>query len=127
MAASWTDADRERIRARVVGLVERFPGVTVEDGWGHTGLLCGRHRFAWLLVDHHGDGRLALCAKAPLGEVEALVAQDPARYFVPAYVKHWVGVELWAVEPDWDEVAALLEQAWRLRAGKRVIAAFDGG
>jgi hypothetical protein len=41
------------------------------------------------------------------------MAADPARYFRPACVKSWVGVELHAVEPDWAGIGALLEQAWR--------------
>lgn len=36
-----------------------------------------------------------------------------------------LGVRLHGVEPDWQEIAALLEQAWRMRAGKRAIAAHD--
>lgn len=125
MVVSWTEADVERVRERLVGLVVRLPGVVAEDGWGHTGFMLGRQRIAWLLVDHHGDGRLALCVKAPPGEREALVATDPRRYFTPAYVAGWVGVVLHGVRPDWAEVAALLEQAWRMRAGKRAIAAYD--
>jgi catechol 2,3-dioxygenase-like lactoylglutathione lyase family enzyme len=49
------------------------------DAHGHTGFLLRGRRFAWLLVDHHGDGRLALWVKAPPGEQAGLVAQDPAR------------------------------------------------
>lgn len=81
-------------------------------------------------MDHHGDGRLALAVKAPPGEQEALVGADPRRYFVPAYVgpKGWVGVLLDpASDPDWDEIAALVEQGWRMTAGKRAGAAHDAG
>lgn len=127
MSDTWTDADLERVRERLVELVAGLPGVVVEDSFGHTGFMLKRQRLAWLLVDHHGDGRLALCVKAPPGEQEALVAADPRRYFRPAYVTGWVGVELYAVPPDWDEVGELLEQAWRMRAGKRAVAAFDAG
>ena len=113
------------MRERLVELVARLPGVVVEDSFGHTSFLLRRQRLAWLLVNHHGDGRLTLAVKAPPGELETLLAADPARYFVPAYVKHWVGVELSEVTPDWDEIRALLEQAWRMRAGKRAVAAYD--
>lgn len=119
MAGGWTGADVERARDRLAGLVAGLPGVAVEDSFGHIAVLLGRRRIAWLFVDHHGDGRLALCVKAPPGELEALVAADPVRYFRPAYAAGWVGVELHGVQPDWDEVAALLEQAWRMRAGAR--------
>jgi len=64
--------------------------------------------------------------KAPPGEQEALVSADPQRYFVPAYLgaRGWVGAALDpASGPDWAEVAALLEQAWRMAAGTRLAAA----
>jgi len=125
MTGGWTDTDVERVRGRLIELVAELPGVVAEDSFGHVGLLLGRKRIAWLLVDHHGDGRLSLCVKAPPGELETLMAADPARYFRPAYVKSWVGVELHAVEPDWAEIGALLEQAWRMTAGKRAVAAYD--
>ncbi|WP_188192708.1 MmcQ/YjbR family DNA-binding protein [Nonomuraea sp. SYSU D8015] len=125
MAGGWTDADVERVRGRLAELVAELPGVVDEDSFGHVGFLVGRKRIAWLLIDHHGDGRLALCVKAPPGELETLMAADPARYFRPAYVTSWVGVELFEVEPDWAEIGALLEQAWRMTAGKRAVAAYD--
>jgi hypothetical protein len=125
MVVTWTEAEFERVRERLVGMVAGLPGVVAEDAWGHTGFVLGRQRIAWLFVDHHGDGKLALCVKAPPGEREALEAADPGRYFTPAYVHGWVGVLLHGIEPDWEEVAALLEQAWRLRASKRAKAAYD--
>ena len=125
---SWNQADAVRVRARCNELVALFPQTVVEDAYGHTGYLLGNKRYAWLLVDHHGDGRLALWVKAPTGEQAALVGADAKRYFVPPYLgpSGWVGVPLDdASDPDWEEVAALLEQAWRMNAGKPLLAAFD--
>ena len=122
---SWTDADVARVQERLEELVRDLPGVVVEESFGHVGYLLGGRRFAWLFVDHHGDGRLALCVKAPPGEQETLIAADPDRYFRPAYVRTWVGILLHGVEPDWDQVAELLEQGWRMRAGRRAVAAYD--
>jgi hypothetical protein len=124
----WTDDDRVAVRDRLVRLAADLPGVTVEDGYGHTGFLLRGRRIAWLLVDHHGDGRLALTVKAPPGEQEGLVGTDPDRYFRPAYTgaSGWVGVLVDpASHPDWVEVAGLLDQAWRMTAGKRAVSAFD--
>jgi hypothetical protein len=128
MSTAWDEADRVRARARLGELTAELPGVEMQDEHGHTGFLLGGKRFAWLLVDHHGDGRLALWVKAPPGEQAALVGGDPKRYFVPAYLgpRGWVGVNLDdASTPDWDEVAALLETGWRMSAGKRAVAAFE--
>ncbi|GAA1671100.1 hypothetical protein GCM10009765_20640 [Fodinicola feengrottensis] len=126
--AEWGEKDVAAARARLNGLIERLPDVVPDDRNGHTGYLLRGKRIAWFVVDHHGDGRLALWVKAPLGEQQALVGGDPDSYFVPAYVgpSGWVGVGLDpASKPDWDEVDALLEQAWRMAATKRAIAAFD--
>jgi hypothetical protein len=126
--SDWDDTDVARVRTRLAGLACALPGVEALDEHGHTGYLVRGKRIAWLLVDHHGDGRLALWVKAPPGEQEALVSGEPRRYFVPPYLgpRGWIGVQLApAADPDWDEVAALLEQSWRMSAGKRAVAAFD--
>lgn len=123
MGTGWTDADREQVEHRLAELVVALPATEVVRTHGHTSYSVRRKRFGWLLADHHGDGRLALCVKAPPGEQEALVSADVQRYFVPAYlgVRGWVGAALDpASGPDWAEVAALLEQAWRMTAGTRL-------
>ncbi|PRX99670.1 MmcQ/YjbR family DNA-binding protein [Allonocardiopsis opalescens] len=128
MDMTWTDADVSAARTRVADLVAGLPGTTQDQAQGHTGYLVRKKRYAWLEVDHHGDGRLALWIKAERGEQEALVGADPERYFVPPYLgpSGWVGVRLDpAARPDWDEIAALLEAGWRLNAGKRAVAAYD--
>jgi hypothetical protein len=121
----WTDADVARVQQRLEDLVRDLPGVEVEESFGHVGYHLKGRRLAWLFIDHHGDGRLGLCVKAPPGELETLLGTDPDRYYRPPYVPTWVGVRMAGVAPDWDTVAALLEQAWRLRAGKRAVAAYD--
>jgi hypothetical protein len=126
VARTWNEDDRTRVRTRLGELVADLPGVDVQDAHGHTSYLLRGKRFAWLAVDHHGDNRLALWVKAPPGEQEALVSADARAYFVPPYLgpRGWIGVNL-AAAPDWTEIAALLEQAWRMTATKRAIAALD--
>jgi len=79
--------------------------------------------FVTFVDSHHGDGRLAIWCHAPLGMQEMLVEQNPERFFVPPYVGHrgWVGVRL-ERNVDWDEVAALIEDAYRMVAPKRLVA-----
>ena len=121
MAAGWSDAERVLVEQRVRAAAA-LPGVAAELENGHTGFSVSGRRFAWLLVDHHGDGRLALHVKAPAGVQDALVARGGA-FSRPAYLgnRGWVAVDL---DPgsgtDWDEVTELLEQAWRATAGKRL-------
>jgi predicted DNA-binding protein (MmcQ/YjbR family) len=72
---------------------------------------------------HHGmSGRSSLWCKAPPGIQAALVDTDPERFFVPPYVGHhgWVGIYLDA-EPDWEQIAELVEDSYRMTAPKRLV------
>ena len=82
--------------------------------------------FAMYLDHHHGDGRVAAWCKAPPGAQDVLVAADPERYFVPPYVgRHgWVGVRF-DRPTDWDELADLVREGYRLTAPKRLAALLD--
>ena len=79
--------------------------------------------FAMLDDHHHGAPHLSVWLPAGLGAQEALIGSDPRRYFRPPYVggQGWVGVVLDA-KPDWAVVAWLVEQAFRLVAGARLVA-----
>jgi predicted DNA-binding protein (MmcQ/YjbR family) len=82
--------------------------------------------FASLDDHHHGAPHLSVWLPAPLGAQEALVAADPKRYFRPPYVGHkgWVAVVL-DDGPDWDAVAELVEQGYRLVASPRLAAKLE--
>lgn len=71
------------------------------------------------------DG-LQLWMKAGPGVQEALVSEDPGRFFVPPYVgaKGWVGARL-NVEQDREELAELIEDSYRMIAPKRLVARLD--
>ncbi len=128
MAITWSEADQERVLGRLAAIVSELPGVVVAAEHGHTGYLVREKRFAWFLADHHGDGRLALWMKAPRDEQQALVGADPVRYFIPPYLGHhgWIGANVPpAADPDWDELAGLIEQAWRMSAGPKAVRALD--
>jgi hypothetical protein len=77
-------------------------------------------------ADHHHDDRLAFWCAAPPGAQEALVADDPERFFVPPYVggRGWIGVRL-DLPIDWDEVTDLVTDAYRMVAPKRLVAQLD--
>ena len=55
-----------------------------------------------------------------------MVDDDPRRFFVPPYVGHrgWLGVRL-DVDVDWDEVAAIVADAYRAVAPKTLVAQLD--
>ncbi|MGH9895073.1 MAG: MmcQ/YjbR family DNA-binding protein, partial [bacterium] len=65
-------------------------------------------------ADHHHDDRLGFWCAAPVGVQEARTEAEPARFFRPPYVGHrgWLGVYL-DVPVDWDEIAEIVEDAYR--------------
>ena len=75
---------------------------------------------------HHGMheiNRSSMWCKAPRGFQEMIVENDPEHFFVPPYVGHhgWVG--LWLdIEQDWDLIADLVADSYRMTAPKRLIA-----
>lgn len=75
------------------------------------------------LADHHHDDRLAFWCAAPPGAQEELVAAEPERFFRPPYVggRGWLGVWL-DVEVDWDEIAEIVTDAYRVTAPKKLAA-----
>ena len=82
--------------------------------------------FVMFLNDHHGDGRLAVWCAAPEGAQPALIAADPERFFRPPYVgpAGWIGVRL-DVRPNWDEIAGIIEDAYRTVAAPKLVAQLD--
>lgn len=72
---------------------------------------------------HHGEDRLAFVCAAPDGFQRMLVEAAPDRFYVPPYVGHrgWLGVRL-DVDPDWDEIASIVEGAYRVVAPRRLVA-----
>jgi hypothetical protein len=85
----------------------------------------GRKTFV-MFADHHHDNRLAFWCAAPDGAQEALVAAQPERFFRPPYVGHrgWLGVWL-DVPVDWDEIADLVADAYRVVAPRRLVDRLD--
>ena len=69
------------------------------------------------------DARPLNC-KVPPGDLEALVALDPDRFHVPAYLgaRGWLGVRLDGRHVDRDEIARFVGVSYRLVAPKRLAA-----
>jgi hypothetical protein len=106
-------------RQRLVALCCALPEAEAERcGAQHLAFKVRKKIFAYYAYDHHGDGRIALLCKAPPGEQARLVAESPARYFVPPYVgpKGWVGFRLDTRAVDWKTVKSLAVVAYFLTA-----------
>jgi hypothetical protein len=103
-----------------------FPETTERLSHGEpTWFVRGKKTFV-SFADHHHDDRLAFSCAAPPGVQRAMVASDPGRFFVPAYVggRGWLGVYL-DVPIDWDEVAEIVEDAYRMVAPKKLVDQLD--
>lgn len=114
-------------RARVAEICLALPEATEERMNQHAAYAVRKKRFAYCLDDHHGDGRLAVNCRAGPGENEALVAEDPVRFYIPPYVgpRGWVGIYVDFDRVDWREVAELVADSYRLSAPKRLAALVD--
>ncbi len=109
--------------AKLLDLCRSLPdAVSRPAGQGHYAFSVRRKSFAWLLNNHHGDGIVALCCKSTLARQRELVAADPARYLVPAYVgsKGWVSLRLDTPKVNWDDVLDLFVAAYRAQAPRRL-------
>jgi hypothetical protein len=73
--------------------------------------------FATFVVNHHGDGRVALWLNAAQGSQELHVGAEPEHFFVPPYVgpRGWLGVIL-DHGIGWDRIAALIREAYEKAA-----------
>ncbi len=116
--------------SRVAALCLALPETTRQPFGLHARFLVRAKSFAYYMDNHHGDGIVGLCCKAAPGMNTAMVAADPARFYLPAYLASngWVGLRLDGDAIDWDEVAALAVDSYRLIAPKRLAARLtDGG
>ena len=124
----YSPADVAEATRRLRELCARLPEVSERLSHGSvTFFVRAKRTLASLSDDHHGDGRLALIYPAPPGVQEELVRSEPERFYRPAYVGHrgWVGLRL-DIDPDWDEVADVLDAAYRLVAPKTLVRQLDG-
>lgn len=82
--------------------------------------VCGK-TFATYVVNHHGDGRVALWLPAPQGAQEHHLRASAAHFFVPPYVgvRGWLGVHL-DRGLAWQRVAELVREAYLHVAPRRL-------
>ena len=84
-------------------------------------------KFAYVSLDHHGDGKTALLVKISGPDEQAqLIDMDPDRYYRPAYFGDgWIGIRLDLGDTDWDAIAEWLARSWRSVAPKRLTGLLD--
>jgi hypothetical protein len=111
-----TDDPLPRLRRLCLAL----PEVTERPSHGEPTFFVRDKRAFVMYADHHHDDRVAFWAAAPDGFQRMLVEAEPDRFFVPPYVgkRGWIGVHL-DVPLDWDEIATIVQGAYRAVAPKR--------
>jgi hypothetical protein len=110
-----------RLRAICLAL----PEATERLSHGEPTWFAGKKVFV-TAANHHHDDRVAFWCAAPPSAQEALTGAAPDRFFRPPYVGYrgWLGVWL-DVPVDWDEIADIATDAYRMVATRRLIALLD--
>jgi predicted DNA-binding protein (MmcQ/YjbR family) len=113
-------AEDERL-ARVTAICLALPGAERELMGAHAGFKVKKKTFAYFLNDHHGDGIVGLTCKVLPGENTALIASNPKRFYMPAYVgpRGWVGLRLDVGRVSWNEVEEIVRMSYELVVGKK--------
>jgi phosphoribosylglycinamide formyltransferase-1 len=130
MLADYVSRERDadwlasQVRERALALPESDE--VNSHGMPSFGVIKGK-KFAYVSVDHHGDGKTALLVKISGPDEQAqLIDMDPERYYRPAYFGDgWIGIRLDLGDTDWDSIASWLRRSWRSVAPKRLTALTD--
>ncbi|MDP3676373.1 MAG: phosphoribosylglycinamide formyltransferase [Novosphingobium sp.] len=113
-----------QVRERALALPETDE--VLSHGMPCFGVTRGK-KFAYVSLDHHGDGKTALLVKiGGLDEQQQLIENDPERYYRPAYFGDaWIGIRLDIGGNDWDHIGEWLARSWRMSAPKKLTALLD--
>jgi predicted DNA-binding protein (MmcQ/YjbR family) len=111
-------------RKRIAKIVESLPEGEAKPAGRHLSLEVRKKRFGWFMVDHHGDGRVAMNCKASADMHDVLRQLAPAHFHIPKYVgkKGWIGLWLDLPKLDWAAVELALTEAYRRTAPKKLVA-----
>ncbi|HYI07956.1 MAG TPA: MmcQ/YjbR family DNA-binding protein [Thermoanaerobaculia bacterium] len=99
-----------------------LPEATCERSGSHRTFKVRNKVFAYLLDDHHNDGRLAVCCKTELGEHADLARRYPDKFYLPANIgsKGWVAIRLDRPKVDWDEIRDFIRASYK-RVGPKTM------
>ena len=96
---------------------------TIEKPWyGSPGFRVKDKGF--LRIRSEAEGGLVVFV-ADLGEKEALLATDPAKFFTTPHYDGYATVLVHLEAIDTTELTELITDSWRLKAPKRVLKAYD--
>jgi predicted DNA-binding protein (MmcQ/YjbR family) len=102
-----------------------FPDAIEKETWGIATFRVNDKMFVTCAAE--GAEEPTMTMKAPPGEQQILLdAAD--QFFYPSYVgsKGWIGVRL-SKDTDWEEIAELVEDSYRMIAPKGLLKELDAG
>ncbi|MBM4418408.1 MAG: MmcQ/YjbR family DNA-binding protein [Chloroflexi bacterium] len=110
----------EALLARLREICLALPEAVKTGGGGAPSFKVRNKIFA---MQHRMEGRPSLWVKGLPGAQDVLTSTEPDRFFRPPYVgQHgWVGAWLDRDGVDWDQLAALVDEAYRITAPKRLV------
>ena len=90
-----------------------LPEAVEVEAWGWPSFRAGAKGKMFAIYDNHGETGYALTVKADPAERAALM--EDKRFFQPWYwgARGWLALDLVSTEPDWAEVAELVETSYR--------------
>jgi predicted DNA-binding protein (MmcQ/YjbR family) len=90
-----------------------FPETEEKPSHGSPDFRVRGKSFASFVVNHHGDGRVALWLNVSPGAQQAYCEAEPRHFFVPPYVgpRGWLGVHL-DKGLSWKRIATLVREAY---------------
>lgn len=107
---------------KLTAICMSLPSCTREDKGSPTVFSVSKKVFVYYLNNHHGDGIVGFCCKVLPGDNEQLIASNPQKFYMPAYVgpRGWVAMRLDRRTIDWSEVKELVRCSYVLTAPKRL-------
>ncbi|MGP0074415.1 MAG: MmcQ/YjbR family DNA-binding protein [Bryobacteraceae bacterium] len=111
----------ERCLVRLTEICLALPEATREIKGRHAAFSVRKKTFVYFLNDHHGDGIVSVCARVLPGDNVRLVAANPEKFYLPAYIgpRGWVAMRLDRGDLDWEEVEELVRGSYQAIAPKR--------
>jgi hypothetical protein len=121
--------EEQRLLERVRGICTGLPEVSERRSHGEvTWFIRGKRVLATMDDHHHGADHFAVTCPAPPGVQRQLTNRDPDRFYRPPYVgpAGWIGIRL-DRDVDWGELEQLIEDAYRMKAPKRLVDQLNAG
>lgn len=120
------DKTRERLQKdrldKLSAICLTLPGAARENQLSHASFRVAKKVFAYYLNNHHGDGIVCVCCKVLPGDNERLIAANPRKFIMPAYIgpRGWVGLRLDRPTVSWAEVTELVRGSYAQTAPKKL-------